>query len=43
MRKFRINGASNNFTTNFSELFSFAAESDDLCWADECEIEWIEE
>ena len=43
MWEFWIDWTCQNFTANFFELFSFIAEGNDLGWADEGEIKWIEE
>jgi hypothetical protein len=43
MTEVRVNRASNNFAVGFSKLWSFVIESGDFCWADESEIEWVEE
>jgi len=39
----RVNGASDNLTAGFSEVFGVVAELDDFCGADECEVKGIEE
>jgi len=43
MRKFRVNGSSNNLNSDFSKLFGLVAESNDFGWANEGEIQWIKE
>jgi len=43
MRKLRVNGGGNNLNSDFSELFGLIAESNNLSWAHEGKIQWIEE
>jgi len=43
VRELRVNRACNNFTADFSESFGVIAEGNDFGWADEGEVQWIEE
>lgn len=43
MREVRVNGRRNDLTVDFPELLGRVAESDDLSWAHEGEVQGIEE
>ena len=43
MREVRVNGASDHLAVVGSELSSHVREGNQLSWADEGEIEWVEE
>ena len=43
MWEFRVDWDSQNFASDFFELFGLVAEGDDFGWADESEVEWVEE
>lgn len=43
MGEVRVNGAGNKLASNFSELLGLVAVSNNLGWADESEIQRVEE